>query len=96
MGIKPLLDRVVIEPIEAETKTAGGLYVPENASKEAPTQGKVIAVGPGVRTDTGNYLESLVKEGDTVLFNKFGGTQVELDGTTYQVLNESNILGIIE
>lgn len=95
MGIKPLLDRVVIEPMQAEEKTAGGLYIPDNG-KEKPNQGKVIAVGPGPKTEAGNHTGVDVEVGQTVLYNKYGTTEVKLEGQDYLVVNESSILGIIE
>ena len=87
--IKPLADRVLIEPQEAQTKTAGGIYIPDTA-KEKPQQGKVIAVGPGKKDEP---ME--VKAGDVVLYGKYAGTELELDGTKYLIMRQSDVLAII-
>lgn len=89
MKVKPLADRVLIEPKAAEEKTAGGLFIPENA-KEKPLQGTVIAVGPGTKDVT---ME--VKEGDTVLFGKYSGTEITVQGTDYLIMKQNDILAII-
>ena len=94
MKFRPLHDRVVVEPIEAETKTAGGIIIPDNA-KEKPSQGKVVAVGPGSRDDSGKIQKLDVKAGDTVLFGKWSGTEVKLDGKTVMIMRESDIMGIV-
>lgn len=94
MKFRPLHDRVVIEPIEAETKTAGGIIIPDNA-KEKPSQGKVLAVGPGSRDDSGKVQKLDVKAGDTVLYGKWSGTEVKLDGKTVMIMRESDIMGIV-
>jgi len=94
MKFRPLHDRVVIEPIEAETKTAGGIIIPDNA-KEKPSQGKVLAVGPGARDDSGKVQKLDVKAGDTVLYGKWSGTEVKLDGKTVMIMRESDIMGIV-
>ncbi len=94
--LRPLGDRVVIEPIEEEERTASGIILPETA-KEKPQQGKVIAVGPGARDENGNRIPMDVKLGDRVLFAKYAGTEVKLDGDNkVLVLRESDILAIIE
>lgn len=87
--IKPLADRVVIEPKEAETRTASGLYIPDNA-KEKPQQGKVVAAGPGKKDEP---ME--VKVGDSVLYGKYAGTEVTVDGKDYIILKQSDILAIL-
>ena len=92
LTLKPLDDRVVVEPLEAEEKTAGGILLPDTA-KQKPQQGKVIAVGPGKLSDTGSRTAVAVKVGDTVLFGKYGGSDVEVNGKEYKILRESEILG---
>ena len=94
MKFRPLHDRVVIEAIEAETKTAGGIIIPDNA-KEKPSQGKVLAVGPGTRDDAGKVQKLEVKKGDTVLYGKWSGTEVKIDGKTLMIMRESDIMGIV-
>ena len=94
--LKPLGDRVLVEIIEeAEQKTAGGLYVPDTA-KEKSQRGRVISVGNGKLLDNGTRVALDVKEGDTVYFAKYGGTEVSLDGKNYSILNERDILAIVE
>ncbi len=93
MGIKPLADRVVLEPVEEETVTASGLVLPDTA-KEKPQQGKVIAVGPGSLDDNGKRSALEVKEGDIVIYRKYGGTEVKKDGTEYLIVSEDDILAI--
>lgn len=95
MKLRPLEDRVVIKPQEAEEKTAGGIVLPDTA-KEKPLMGKVISVGPGKLMDNGKRAAIAVKKDDTVLFGKYGGNDVELDGEDYKILRESDILGVIE
>ncbi len=94
MKIKPLQDRVIIKRIEEESKTAGGLYIPDTA-KEKPQQGKVLAVGPGKVLDSGARLEMTVKDGDLVLFGKYSGSEVKIDGEEVLIMREDDILGII-
>ncbi|MEN8788516.1 MAG: co-chaperone GroES [Flavobacteriaceae bacterium] len=89
INIKPLADRVLIEPMEAETKTASGLYIPDTA-KEKPQKGKVVAVGPGTKDE-----KLTVKVGDTVLYGKYSGTELKLEGNDYLMMRESDILAII-
>jgi chaperonin GroES len=94
MKFRPLHDRVVIKSIEAEAKTAGGIIVPDTA-KEKPQQGEVIAVGPGGRDESGKLVPVDVKAGDRVLFGKWSGTEVVLDGTEYLIMKESDIMGVL-
>ncbi|OOP56529.1 MAG: co-chaperone GroES [Candidatus Brocadia carolinensis] len=93
--IRPLDDRVVIEPMEAEEKTAGGIVLPDTA-KEKPMKGKIIAVGDGKLLENGKRAELLVKKGDKVLYGKYAGTEVTVDGKEYLVMRESDILAKIE
>ena len=95
MKLKPLDDRVVVKPQEPEEKTAGGIVLPE-AAKEKPLMGKIVAIGSGKLLDSGKRSAMSVKKGDTVLYGKYGGSDVEVDGTEYKILRESEILGIIE
>ena len=95
MAVKPLEDRIVVTPDVAEDKTASGIYLPEGA-KEKPLTGKVVAVGPGKLTDDGKRAELQVKVGDTVLYGKYSGTEVEVDGTDVLILRESELLGVFE
>lgn len=94
MNLKPLGSRVVVEPIEQEEVTAGGIVLPETA-KEKPQQGTVLAVGPGDRDEDGKYIAMDVKVGDTVLFAKYGGTEMKLDGKKLLILRESDLLAIV-
>jgi chaperonin GroES len=95
MSLKPLGNRVVIEPIEQEEITAGGIVLPETA-KEKPQKGKVLSVGPGDRNDKGERMPLDVSEGDTVLFAKYAGTEIKLDGKKLLILRESDLLAILE
>lgn len=95
MGFRPLHDRVVLRRLGSEEKSAGGIIIPDTA-QEKPQEGQVISVGPGVRDDDGNYAALDVKKGDRVLFGKYGGTEVKIDGEELLIVNESDILGIIE
>jgi len=94
MKIKPLSDRVVIEPLEALEKTSGGIYVPDTA-KEKPQMGKVIAAGPGKTSDEGKLIPLEVKVGDKVLYGKYSGTDVTVEGKDYLIVRESDILAIV-
>ena len=94
MQFRPLHDRVLVRRIEAEEKTAGGIIIPDTA-KEKPMEGKVIAVGSGARDETGKVQPLDVKEGDAVLFGKWSGTEVKIDGQDYLIMKESDIMGII-
>lgn len=95
LKLKPLADRVVVEPIEREEVTASGIYVPETA-KEKPQEGMVIAAGPGRRDEEGKYVPMDVKVGDRVLYAKYAGTEVKLEDKKYLILKESDILAILE
>jgi len=95
MNIRPLYDRVIVKRLEAEVKTKSGLYIPETA-KEKPIQGQVIAVGNGKRTEDGNVLGLEVKVNDRVLFGKYSGTEIKLDGEERVILREDEILAIID
>jgi len=92
--VKPLADRVVVKPLEESEQMRGGLYIPDTA-KEKPSQGAVVAVGPGKVSDEGARLEMDVKVGDKVLYGKYSGTDVTLDGEEYLILRESDILAIV-
>ena len=95
MGFRPLHDRVVVKRIDAEEKTAGGIIIPDTA-KEKPMEGEVVAVGPGARNEKGDLVALDVKAGDTVLFGKWSGTEVKIDGQDLLIMKESDILGIVE
>lgn len=95
MKFKPLHDRVVVRRVESETKTSGGIIIPDTAA-EKPQQGEALAVGPGTRDETGKLVPLDVKTGDKVLFGKWSGTEVKIDGTDVLILKESDILGVIE
>ena len=95
MAVKPLEDRVLVKPLEAETKTASGIYLPET-SKEKPMKGEIVAVGPGKRLENGKRAEMTVRKGDTVVFGKYAGTEVEIKGDKHLILRESELLGVIE
>ncbi len=94
INLKPLADRVVVKPLEAEEKTAGGLFIPDTA-KEKPQQGEVIAVGPGKTADDGKSIAMEVKVGDRILYGKYSGTEVRIDGTDYLIMRESDIFAIL-
>jgi chaperonin GroES len=95
MKLKPLDDRVVVKPQDAEEKTAGGIVLPDTA-KEKPLMGKVVAVGTGKLLDNGKRAQMSVKKGDTVLYGKYGGSDIEIDEQEYKILHESEILGVVE
>ena len=95
MHFRPLHDRVVVRRIEAEEKTSGGIIIPDTA-KEKPQEGEVVAVGPGARDDNGALAELSVKAGDRILFGKWSGTEVRIDGEDLLIMKESDILGVIE
>ncbi len=95
MKFKPLLDRVVIKRVEEESRTAGGLIIPDTA-KEKPSQGIVVAVGPGGRDDDGKLVAMTLKEGDRVLFGKWSGTEIKIDGETLLIMKENEVLGTLE
>jgi chaperonin GroES len=94
MKFRPLHDRVVIKRIEAEEKSTGGIIIPDTA-KEKPQQGEVIAVGPGGRDESGKLIPIDVKAGDRVLFGKWSGTEVKLDGIEYLIMKESDLMGVL-
>jgi len=95
MNFRPLHDRVLVQPLDSEEKTAGGIIIPDTA-KEKPSEGKVVAVGPGGRTEDGKLLPMDVKVGDLVLFGKWSGTEVKIDGIEYSIMKESDIMGITD
>ena len=94
MKFRPLHDRVLIESLESEEKTAGGIIIPDTA-KEKPQEGKVIAVGPGAKSEDGKTIPMDVKVGDRVLFGKWSGTEVKVDGREYSIMKESDIMGVV-
>ncbi|WP_413874102.1 co-chaperone GroES [Albidovulum sp.] len=94
MAFKPLHDRVLVKRVEGEEKTKGGLIIPDSA-KEKPAEGEVVACGEGARKDSGELIPMSVKKGDRILFGKWSGTEVTLDGTELLIMKESDILGII-
>lgn len=95
MKIKPLNDRILVVRVEEEQKTAGGIIIPDTA-KEKPQQGKVVAVGPGKMGDDGKRIALDIKTGDRVLFSKYGGTEIKIDGVEHLFMREDDILGIID
>ena len=95
MKFRPLHDRVVVRRIDAEEKSAGGIIIPDTA-KEKPQEGEIVAVGPGARDETGKIVSLDVKVGDRVLFGKWSGTEVKLDGEELLIMKESDIMGVIE
>ncbi len=95
MKFRPLHDRVVVRRLESETKTAGGIIIPDTAA-EKPQQGEVLAAGPGLRDETGKLVPLDIKAGDKVLFGKWSGTEVKIDGQDVLIMKESDIMGIIE
>ncbi|SNB76048.1 chaperonin GroES [Arboricoccus pini] len=95
MSFRPLHDRVVVRRVEEETKTKGGIIIPDTA-KEKPQQGEVIAVGPGARNDKGEIVALDVQVGDRVLFGKWSGTEVKIDGDDLLIMKESDIMGVVE
>jgi chaperonin GroES len=94
MNFRPLHDRVVVQRIDAEEKTKGGIIIPDTA-KEKPQEGKIVAVGPGGRDEAGNLIKPDVKVGDRVLFGKWSGTEVKIDGDDLLIMKESDIMGVI-
>ena len=94
MNVKPLADRVIVEPLEAAEKTAGGLYIPDNA-KEKPQKGRIVAAGPGKLSDAGSLMKMEVKAGDTILYGKYSGTEVQIEGKEYLIMRESDVLAVI-
>jgi chaperonin GroES len=94
MNVKPLEDRVLLKPMEAEQKTAGGIIIPDNA-KEKPQKGEIVAVGPGKMNDKGQRIEMTLKKGDKVLYGKYSGTEITIEGEDYLILRESDVLAVI-
>ena len=95
MSVKPLEDRILVKPIAPDTQTASGIYLPESA-KEKPMQGKVVALGPGKLLDNGERVKPSVKKGDTVVFGKYAGTEIEIKNAKHMIMRESELLGLIE
>ena len=95
MKFRPLHDRVVVKRVDEESKTAGGIIIPDTA-QEKPMQGKIIAVGPGARDEAGKIVPLEVKAGDLVLFGKWSGTEVKIDGQDLLIMKESDIMGVID
>ena len=96
MKLRPLQDRIIVERIEEETTTAGGIIIPDTVSKEKPQEGKIIAVGKGKMNDDGKLIPMDVKVGDLVLFGKYAGSEVKVDGVEYLIMREDDILGVVE
>ncbi len=94
MNVKPLADRVIVKPLEAEEKTAGGIIIPDNA-KEKPQKGEIVAVGEGKIADSGQKIEMSLKAGDKVLYGKYSGTEVSIDGEDVLIMRESDVLAIV-
>ena len=95
MNLRPLQDRIIVKRVEEETMTAGGLFIPETA-KEKPQRGEIVAVGNGKKTEDGKVLPLDVKAGDIVLFGKYAGTEVKVDGNDYLMMREDDILAVVE
>ena len=95
MKLRPLQDRIIVKRVEEETKTAGGLFIPETA-KEKPQRGEIVAAGNGKKTEDGKVLPLDVKVGDIVLFGKYAGTEVKVDGNDYLMMREDDILAVVE
>ena len=95
MKFRPLHDRVVVKRVDAETKSAGGIIIPDTAA-EKPQQGEIIAVGPGARDEAGKLVPLDVKKGDKVLFGKWSGTEVKIDGADLLIMKESDIMGVLD
>jgi chaperonin GroES len=95
MKFRPLHDRVVVRRVESEARTAGGIIIPDTA-KEKPQEGEIVSVGPGARDEAGKLVPLDVKAGDRILFGKWSGTEVKIDGEDYLIMKESDVMGIIE
>lgn len=95
MQVKPLQDRVLVQRLEEETKTAGGIIIPDSHT-EKPSQGKIVAVGQGYRNQDGSYAQLAVKEGDKVLFGKYAGTEVKVEGSEYLIMKEDDIFAVLQ
>lgn len=94
-NVRPLEDRIVVKPLDADTKTASGIFLPESA-KEKPMKGKVITVGPGRLLENGTRLAPTVRKGDTVVYGKYSGTEIEIKSVTHLIIRESELLGVID
>ena len=94
MNVKPMEDRILLKPMDAEEKTKGGIIIPDNA-KEKPQKGEVVAVGPGKVNDKGQRVDMSLKKGDKVLYGKYSGTEITIDGTDYLIVRESDVLAVI-
>ena len=94
-NVRPLEDRIVVKPLDAETKTASGIFLPESA-KEKPMKGKVITVGPGKLLENGTRLAPTVSKGNTVVYGKYSGTEIEIKNVTHLIIRESELLGVID
>jgi len=94
MNVKPLADRIVVRPLEAQEKSAGGIYIPDNA-KEKPQKGEVVAAGPGKTADSGAKIEMTLKKGDKILYGKYSGTEVSIDGEDFLIMKESDVLAVV-
>jgi chaperonin GroES len=95
MKFRPLHDRVVVKRVDSETKTSGGIIIPDTAA-EKPQQGEIVAVGPGSRDESGKLIEIGLKKGDKVLFGKWSGTEVKIDGQDLLIMKESDVMGVLE
>ncbi|MBI5810038.1 MAG: co-chaperone GroES [Deltaproteobacteria bacterium] len=95
MKIKPLHDRVIVKRLEEDEKTKGGIIIPDSA-KESPAEGKVVAAGPGKREESGKIIPMAVKAGDKIIFSKYAGTEIKIEGEEHLIMREEDILGIIE
>jgi chaperonin GroES len=95
MNLRPLQDRIIVKRLEEESMTAGGLYIPDTA-KEKPQKGEIVAVGKGKITEDGKVIPVDLKVGDTVLFGKYAGTEIKIDGVDYLIMREDDILGVVE
>ena len=95
MKIRPLQDRILVKRLEEETKTKGGIIIPDTA-KEKPAEGTVVAVGNGKISEDGNVIPMELKEGDRVLFSKYGGTEVKIEGVEYLIMSQDDVLGVVE
>jgi len=95
MNLRPMQDRIIVKRVDEETKTAGGIFIPDTA-KEKPQQGEVVAVGKGKKTEDGKIIPMDVKVGDKVLFGKYSGTEIKLEGQDYLIMREDDILGVVE
>ncbi len=95
MNIRPLHDRVLVKRVEQETKTKSGIIIPDTAQQDKPTEGEVMAVGPGARDESGKIIQLDVKVGDRILFAKWGGSEIKVEGQEYLIMKESDILAVV-